>query len=154
MAERLHDPLVSAINNAYVIDLLRSNGEDLISPLTENPRLARLLEHVLSDLGRPISAREAAAIIGVECKHFSKVFRRETGYTFSWWDREIRIRPAKKLVRRKGLRIKMIAAAVGYDNLTTFERAFKKSSGGIAPRAYRRTAIPSSQGGARPPPRS
>jgi transcriptional regulator GlxA family with amidase domain len=52
----------------------------------------------------------------------------------------MRIRRASQLLREKGRTIDSVALAVGYGDLTTFERAFKKSSG-IAPRAYRRSCI-------------
>jgi AraC-like DNA-binding protein len=77
-------------------------------------------------------------MVSVEKKHFSKFFGKQTGYNFGWWNREIRMRLAKGMFRQRGRTIHTVALAVGYRNLTTFERAFKKSTGGVGPRDYRR----------------
>ena len=93
-----------------------------------------------SGIGRATArlfAHEGAKIVCVETKYFSKFFQ-ETGFKFSWWDRELRIRLATQLLRQKGCTIDSVALAVGYADLTTFARAFKKCKG-IGPQAYRRS---------------
>jgi len=117
---------------------------DLVSPLAQHRRLRPLLHHLLNNLSERLSSTQAARIVNVERKYFSKFFRRETGFNFAWWNREVRIRLATQLLHQKGLNIDSVALAVGYVDLTTFGRAFKKSNG-IGPRAYRRSRSASSK---------
>lgn len=101
-----------------------------------DPRLEHLASYVSTNLCRRLSLAQAAEIVGLERTHFSRMFRHQTGYTFSEWNRSVRIERAKVLLRRRGIKIVTIAFSVGYRDLTTFERAFKKCSG-MSPRAYR-----------------
>lgn len=119
-------------------DIAAAMDKDLISPLAEHKRLRPLLLHVLNHLGERLSSAQAAKIVSVERKYFSRFFPRETGFKFSWWNREMRICLATQLLRQKGRNIESVALAVGYLDLTTFGRAFKKCNG-IGPRAYRRS---------------
>jgi transcriptional regulator GlxA family with amidase domain len=119
-------------------DIAAAVDKDLISPLAEHKRLRPLLAHVLNNLSERLSSAQAAKIVSVERKYFSRFFPRETGFKFSWWNREIRIRLATQLLHQKGRNIDSVAIAVGYMDLTTFARAFKKCTG-IGPRAYRRS---------------
>jgi transcriptional regulator GlxA family with amidase domain len=133
----------------YVVDLLddikRRVGDDLddlIAPLVTDPRFLRLLQYVLQHLSEPLPASKAAALVSVEKKYFSKFFGKQTGFNFGWWNRELRMRLAKGLFRQRGRTVHTVAQTVGYRNLTTFERAFKKSTGGVGPRDYHRSHAP------------
>jgi AraC-like DNA-binding protein len=112
--------------------------DEIISPLAKHRRLRPLLLHLLKNLSDRLSSAQAAKIVSVERKYFSKFFLRETGFNFSWWNREIRIRLATRLLQQRGRNIDSVALAVGYIDLTTFGRAFKKCNG-ICPQAYRRS---------------
>jgi transcriptional regulator GlxA family with amidase domain len=130
--------LSAKTGDGWVADIAVAMGEDLVSPLAEHRRLRPLLLHLLSNLSERLSSGQAAKIVSVERKYFSKFFRRETGFNFSWWNREIRIRLAAQLLHQKGRNIDSVALAVGYVDLTTFARAFKKCNG-ICPQDYRRS---------------
>jgi len=109
--------------------------------LTEDPRLHRLLRHVKDNLSRPVSLAEAAHLVGLERTYFSRFFRCAVGCRFSDWSRGLRIEKAKILLRRRGPTIFSVAISVGYSDITTFERAFKKQTG-FSPRVYRNECEP------------
>jgi AraC-like DNA-binding protein len=111
--------------------------QDLVSPLAGHRRLRPLLWHLLNNLDQRLSSAQAAKIVSVERKYFSRFFLREAGFNFSWWNREMRIRFATRLLHQKGRNIDSVALAVGYVDLTTFARAFKKCKG-VPPQVYRR----------------
>jgi YesN/AraC family two-component response regulator len=73
----------------------------------------------------------AAEIVGLERTYFSRFFRNAVGQTFFEWNQEIRMQRAKTLLRRKDRSITSVALAVGYRDLTTFERAFKRCGRGM-----------------------
>ena len=143
MIEQLVD-LYRKPADGWADGLAAAMDADLVSPLAQHRRLRPLLHHLLNNLSERLSSTQAARIVNVERKYFSKFFRRETGFNFAWWNREVRIRLATQLLHQKGLNIDSVALAVGYVDLTTFGRAFKKSNG-IGPRAYRRSRSASSK---------
>lgn len=133
MSARVFEP-----NGRPAADIAAEIDQDLIAPLAEHRRLRPLLLRLLSDLSERLPSARAAKIVSVETKYFSRFFRRETGFKFSWWEREIRVRRAARLLHQKGCNIDSIALAVGYVDVTTFARAFKKSVG-VCPQEYRRS---------------
>jgi transcriptional regulator GlxA family with amidase domain len=94
--------------------------------LSANWRLRRLLRHVETSFGRSLSFTGAAEICGLEKTYFCRFFQSQTGMTFSEWLMRIRIERAKNLLIEEHGSIAEIATAVGYKNITTFERHFKR----------------------------
>jgi AraC-like DNA-binding protein len=90
----------------------------------------------LSDPTRRWQLSELAAVAGFERTHFSRIFRETIGMSFSAWDRRLRVQLARRLLDETDWPIKTIARAVGYCDVTTFERNFRKIEG-VAPKAYR-----------------
>lgn len=107
--------------------------------LAADPRLERLLRYVKDNISRPVSLAEAAHLVGLERTYFSRFFRVAVGCCFSDWSRALRMEKAKMLLRRRGPTIFAVAISVGYSDITTFERAFKKHTGS-SPRDYRNSA--------------
>jgi AraC-like DNA-binding protein len=100
-------------------------------------RVARAVSYVSQDLTRRVTLSEAASVAGLDPIYFSKRFRKTVGLTFGLWSVRLRIEKSKLLLRMVDLSVTAIAANVGYDDLTTFARAFRRVEG-IAPREYRR----------------
>jgi transcriptional regulator GlxA family with amidase domain len=91
---------------------------------------------VLRDLTVRHSRTAVAQAASVEPTYFSKLFRDTVGLTFRDWNKTIRVAAAQTLLRTSDRQIRDIAAAVGYADLTTFERVFRKTTG-MRPREYR-----------------
>lgn len=76
--------------------------------------------------------------------HLSSYFKEKTGTNFSDYLNELRIGRAKELLLNPELRIQDVAAAVGYQNVNSFIRMFKRSSG-VTPGEYRKRAAGSTK---------
>jgi AraC-like DNA-binding protein len=95
------------------------------------------MRFVTSDLAAWRSLADVARAAGLERAYFSVYFRKFVGCTFSQWNARIRVLTAKHLLEEGNARIGEIAAAVGYSDVTTFTRNFRKYAR-CAPREHRK----------------
>jgi AraC-like DNA-binding protein len=102
----------------------------------QDPRVARVVSLVARDLTVRVTRTEGARLASLEATYFSKQFRRVTGSTYKAWNVQIRIDAAKRLLATTNLKVSAVGAAVGYDDVTTFERNFRRCSG-VSPSAFR-----------------
>src|SRR5262245_41581857 len=99
-------------------------------------RLLRAIHYTIQDLTRQPPIAELARVAGLERTYFSRHFQRTIGISFSAWNRHIRVERAKSLLASTDLPITSIAMAVGYTDVTTFERNFRRCLN-ASPRDYR-----------------
>jgi AraC-like DNA-binding protein/ligand-binding sensor protein len=92
----------------------------------------------------PLSVKEIAAAAKLTPNHFTSLFRRHTGTSFTEYLAERRIERAKTLLRDLTLTVAEVAHRVGYDDAGYFTRRFRQLTG-HSPREWRE------QGGAKQP---
>ena len=102
----------------------------------EDRRVSRVCCAVRRDLTKRYTLADAARLAGLEAVYFSKLFRKATGETFSSWSARVRVEEAKSLLSIVDMSITAIAVSVGYTDVTTFERAFRKIER-VSPRRFR-----------------
>ncbi|HSR70102.1 MAG TPA: AraC family transcriptional regulator [Acidobacteriota bacterium] len=105
-------------------------------------RLGRVQDFVLEHYTEPIPLKRAAQVAGMEETYFSDFFSRKVGVPFTRWLSEVRIGRAIELIQGGNHSITFVAHEVGFSNLRTFERAFRKRTG-MTPAHYRRLVRPS-----------
>jgi AraC family L-rhamnose operon regulatory protein RhaS len=92
-----------------------------------------LLEAYLAWLHRnfyeSLSLEEAAAATGMSRRTFTNRFKARTGTTWLDYVNVLRIRHAEALLKQTDKKITSIAFQCGFDDLTTFYRAFKRIKG-------------------------
>ena len=103
--------------------------------------LQRVREYVERNLSEPIPLRAAARAAGLEEKYFSAFFHRKTGVCFRDWLAARRVEQAIETLKRHDDTITSVAASVGFQDLRTFERAFKRFTG-LTPREFKRSVAP------------
>jgi transcriptional regulator GlxA family with amidase domain len=104
-------------------------------------RLDRLARHLATRLEQPLSLAKAAELCALETTYFSRYFRSRTGANYTDWYRQLRIERAKALLLNQCAKVDGVADAVGYKNITTFERAFRRCTG-LSPVEYRKSLRP------------
>ncbi len=87
---------------------------------------ARARSRLDQHLDKGFKASELAAQLGMSEAHLRRLFRVVYGRTPRQYLLEMRMRRAGELLRTTELRLKQIAREVGYTNLGTFERNFKR----------------------------
>ncbi|RPI25110.1 MAG: AraC family transcriptional regulator [Acidobacteria bacterium] len=90
------------------------------------PPLKRVREYVEKNWAEPISLTDAAGVAAMETSYFSTFFHRKVGIPFSDWLRRIRVAKAIDMIQEKDRSICEVAFAVGFNDLRTFGRAFKR----------------------------
>jgi len=103
-------------------------------------RVARVVRLVTRDMSKHVTLEEAATMAGLKPTYFSRRFHAMTGICFAEWRTRVRIEEAKLLLRVIDLSVTAVAAAVGYSDITTFERAFRRVVG-MCPRQFRRLRV-------------
>ena len=83
-----------------------------------------------------ISLDEAAQAVNTSTRHFCKVFKEATGYTFTDYLARIRVEKAKNLLQNPHLRVSEIAFETGFDSISQFNRSFKRITH-LAPTQFR-----------------
>jgi len=104
-------------------------------------RLARVKEYVEGTLDGDLSLTAVARVAGMERGCFSRFFRQKTGVRFSGWVASLRIRRAMDLMRSANRSITRVAYSVGFRDVRTFERAFKRDTT-MTPSAFRKSVRP------------
>ncbi len=98
-----------------------------------------------------ITLAEVAGSVHMSQWYFSKLFRKETGTTFSDYLIELRIRRAKELIRSDAaMKNYEIAERVGFSDSRYFGQLFKKTTG-MTPGEYRRIPTEPKMGAAEEP---
>jgi AraC-like DNA-binding protein len=121
-------------------EILPTDAQRMPALACNDRRVARVLRHVMQDLTRRATCASAARVAGLERAYFSKLFRSVMSVTFTEWNASVRVEEAKRLLREIDLSITAVSASVGYDDVTTFERVFKRVEG-VCPREHRRRIV-------------
>jgi YesN/AraC family two-component response regulator len=110
-------------------------------------KIQRALKFIEDNFMRKVGRNEAAKEACMEPTYFSKIFKEVTGRGFRDYLNEFRIKRAKEiLINGSGLSVTETALALGFGDITTFERIFKKGVG-MTPLQFRNLAQPHSQSG-------
>ncbi len=96
----------------------------------------RMLEYIGLNFDKDISLETLSENILYTPKYLNKILKSYTGKTFYELITDIRMEKAKKLLLENGLQVSLIAEKVGYNNVQSFIRMFKKEAG-ITPGQYR-----------------
>ncbi|WP_075589831.1 AraC family transcriptional regulator [Labilibacter marinus] len=105
----------------------------------ENTRLGKVFTFINEHYSSSIYLKDLCLITGLTSTGFSLWFKRNTAKTFSNFLQEYRISKACELLRKKEnveLKIAEISFQVGFENLSNFNRVFKKVTE-LTPKEYR-----------------
>ncbi|MEO6054330.1 MAG: AraC family transcriptional regulator [Chthoniobacterales bacterium] len=103
----------------------------------EQERMGRVCNYINANYADEVSQPEAASIVGITPAAFSRFFFRHAGKTFEEYVNEIRIGQACWKLHVSDSTISEIAFAVGFSNLSNFNRRFREIKG-VTPREFRR----------------
>lgn len=119
-------------------DLQQLNQDGLFQGLSEKDgsRMNRVMQYLLDHRYQKISLDDTASIANLSKEAFCRYFKLRTRKTFTQYLLQIRINEAQKLLQETDLGISEIAFQVGFENLSYFNRSFKKITG-LTPRDFK-----------------
>lgn len=109
--------------------LLASKGYQVGEHKELNSRLDKVMHFINTNYQRKISQEEIASNIGMTTAAFCRYFKEKTGKGFIFFVNEMRIGYACKLLIENHLSISQICFECGFNNLSNFNRIFKRLTG-------------------------
>lgn len=100
-----------------------------------NNAVQAVLDQIHQDCSQPWSIDALADSLHVNASYLSRLFKEQTGSSFTNYLAELRIERAVELMRTTNLRLVQIGEQVGYEDPNYFSRVFKKRKG-IGPREF------------------
>ena len=126
---------------AIILELYRatceaSRRQNLPADDSSPARVQRVLEHVRQHYYEPQSLANSARMAHLSQRQFTNLCRQLSGASFVQFVNRIRAEKARQLLTDTDMPISAIAFEVGFEELSTFYRAFRKHLR-ISPRAVR-----------------
>lgn len=126
------------VNDA--IDELKDNEgkalQQIKSMSTANSSIISAIEYIDNNLDKRLTLDQVSSKVYLSDYYFSKLFKRETGLSFSVYLNARKIQKAMILLRESDNSVKEISDQLGFTRLSYFSQTFKKYTG-IAPTKYR-----------------
>lgn len=97
-------------------------------------------EMIAGDLTEAKSLHEIAKACGLSVGHFSRAFRKSTGFAPHSWLLEARVETAKAMLRKREASLSEIACACGFADQSHFARVFARRVG-LSPGAWRKAVL-------------
>jgi len=98
--------------------------------------LQKILIYIKENFHRDLSLEEISKFSNFSPQYFSRFFKEQMGVTFTDYVNQLRIQKAKILLSDPDSYVNSVAAAVGFDNVNSFIRMFKRYEG-ISPGKYK-----------------
>lgn len=94
-----------------------------------HPGISKARTHIDTNYHATLSICHLADIAAMSPCHFCRTFKKQIGLTCIEYITRVRITEAKRLLQMEWLPITRICYMVGFNDLTHFERVFKKAEG-------------------------
>lgn len=120
---------LSGITNRQEISILRWKAD-------YDERINRVMDYLYEDYDKQISLSKAADLAHMTVPAFCRYFKKYTGRSFVTFLNELRIRSACELIVGSNKTYSEISGICGFNNLSNFNRQFKKTTG-MTPTSYR-----------------
>jgi transcriptional regulator GlxA family with amidase domain len=133
--------IAAATGKMMLIDTNRVSQSSFASlpdePQHSDALVARAQRWMEKSLQRGFSLAELAQHLAVSERTLNRRFKSATGEAPLHYLQTLRVDVAKRLLESKGLNVDAVSARVGYGDLSTFRRLFKRETG-LSPREYQR----------------
>lgn len=131
-----------------LLDYLKSEYGHQSEDSYENLQLKyvrTVIKYIQLKYSEQIHMEEIAGTCGLNRSYLSRLFHDATGYTIKGYLLSYRMKKAQSMLKNSEYTVQHVGAAVGYTDIYTFSKAFKKFTG-QTPSEYRNQAQPFTHG--------
>ena len=121
---------------------LETDAPDRAAP--SHPGIRRAVAFVGEHFTEPITLSQIASEAGLSRFHFCRRFRQQVGVPFHEYVQALRINRARALLSEERLTVTEVAYAIGFNDLSHFDKVFNRMVG-VSPTRYRRATPPPEQ---------
>lgn len=118
--------LIAMLIRYNIINIYNSSNKNTQNDLI---KLDVLFKYIEKHFSEPIDLQKAADMLNLSYFYFSRYFKKITGRTFKAYLDYVRICEAEKLILSSNLNISQAAYEVGFCNVSSFNRVFKRVKG-------------------------
>ena len=126
-----------------MIDFFKSvygAADDVSSDNQQLAYVRTVIKYIQLKYSESINMNDIASTCGLNRSYLSRLFHNATGTTIKGYLLSYRMKTAENMLKATQHSISYIGAAVGYNDIFTFSKAFKKYSG-LTPSDYRRDSL-------------
>ena len=138
--DQFSDQILIGMITVYIGMMMRNDQNLMESSFNTNEQNKQLDFQVMSYIQKhlaDVTLNDIADHFGFSVSYCSKLIKANTGQGFNEWKRALRIREAEQLLTGTKKPVTEISSLLGYENVETFIRAFKKELH-ITPASYRK----------------
>lgn len=125
---------IKKISKSLIEEMSRRESEGHYE--TERKVITQAKQYVKTNLGKDITLQEVADHVYLNPVYLSRLFKKETGKSFTDYVTELRMNQAAHLLRNTNMKIYEICEQAGYRDVRHFYKLFKKYSS-CSPSEYR-----------------
>lgn len=118
--------LASTIVYQFIMELYRFSNVHKREKQNWPPKIQTAVGYLQRNYANLQSLEDIASSVGLSKYHFTRIFKKTTGYTPIEYLTKIRIERAVYLLRQTDLTIEDIAKAIGYSNGSYFIKVFRQ----------------------------
>ncbi len=121
------------IVESYIVFLFEKYGNE---GMTYDPLMENIKNYIRENMAYGFSIADLASAFNYNEKYLGRLFKNREGLSIRDYCNSIRVKQAKRLLEDTDLSVAQIAAHVGFNNITYFDRVFRRIVW-LAPRTYR-----------------
>lgn len=137
--DAFHDAYVSSLLCEMLVLILRNINSR--ASAYAGVKFEQIIDYVRKNCLEALSLTAVAKHFYISDAHLSRLFRRNTGFTFTQYINYQRIIHAQNLLANNPISVGEVATRSGFENLTHFGRVFKQLTG-VSPRDYKTKYTP------------
>ncbi|MFB5761624.1 AraC family transcriptional regulator [Paenibacillus medicaginis] len=118
-----------------LIESFPSSPAERVQRRTQTEYIHRSLEFLHAHYNEQISIEQLAAMLGLDRKYVSALFKKELGLPPRQYLLQYRMKRACEMLREGKYTVSEVAHSVGYQDISLFSKMFKKTIG-TSPRSY------------------
>jgi AraC-like DNA-binding protein/quercetin dioxygenase-like cupin family protein len=122
------DPQAQRLHAVLLDQLVRMPTEAMHLPVSEEPRLRRLIDALMRDPADRTTAVQWASSLAMSERTLARLVQLETGMSFGRWTQRLRLIVALQWLS-SGRSVQQVAHDLGYDSVSAFIAMFRKAMG-------------------------